>query len=835
VDALSVIPDGCLVYLNTTDFLELNQKINSQSLVIDKLKLLGDVNRFCNTIQAFDSVFTSHELLVEEMTNNPIHFAYYEQEPGWLAAFNIKRLGNEGTVRSALAELLDAKLLEGGSYEFTIYKNTACYFFIHEGVVLVSDKKERIGQGLSANEPKLENNKAYIRFRNTLSENNLLSVFVNHSLYSESKAASAVNLSYACKRGYSAGAIDFQPSQVKINGFLDPDSSEIICFFRDQQPQASEDIASYLPDNTVAFRAYGFSSLPALEKKLKQPLVVAEFWTQCAEAALYNLQAEFNANAGNRLIGFRTAAAKERFVSLEIQDTLKAAEHLRLMSDTIMTYTQHFIYRLSRDHGKSSLRLFEPLLTTQTHYATVYQSRIFFSESAESLSAVLSDLAGLHLLSDNESFTIYKNQHFPDEYNYLIYSSPNQMKEEIGQFFNFGFAPGKDPYGTFKHLSFSITNHPPDFKFRFQLTNESESRTKDKNVLWTLNLDTTSHMTPSGFINHNTRDNELVVQDDNHTLYLINAKGTVLWRKKLNEKILSEIYLTDIYKKEKYQMLFNTKNYLHLIDRNGKYVDGYPVKLPAAATSPLSVFDYDGDKDYRLLIACENNQIYNYSIHGVPQEKFIPVKTENRVDLPIQYVKVGPSDYLVALDREGKIYTFSRKGVGRIGLRNRTVANCQAFYADAGNTINSTYLIYVDDKNGLINKVSFGDKKEIVKLNSEIENASVNFSLVDDNRNMDLIVTKENSIQAYNFSGNMITEKSMPIPLYKSNFYRDESHSLFYSLGENRNEITVFDQLKQKTRVLKGSALPMISNLFGDNKKYLVITNGKQVSCILLN
>lgn len=61
--------------------------------------------------------------------------------------------------------------------------------------------------------------------------------------------------------------------------------------------------------------------------------------------------------------------------------------------------------------------------------------------------------------------------------------------------------------------------------------NESEGKTKEQNILWTLNLDSTSRMSAFGFVNHITGENEIVVQDDANTLYLINAKGTVLWKK----------------------------------------------------------------------------------------------------------------------------------------------------------------------------------------------------------------------------------------------------------------------------------------------------------------
>jgi len=227
-------------------------------------------------------------------------------------------------------------------------------------------------------------------------------------------------------------------------------------------------------------------------------------------------------------------------------------------------------------------------------------------------------------------------------------------------------------------------------------------------------------------------------------------------------------------------------------------------------------------------------KIIVYSIFGVKVEKFVSVKTDNEVNLPVQYAKVGLSDYLVAVDNEGKIYTFSRKGEGRIGLKNKTIENCSAFYIDATNNINSTYLVYVDDKNNLINKISFSDKKVIAKLNMDIETAYAKFINVDDNKATDVIITKSNAILAYNLSGNLLFEKNLDSELTTSNFYGDESHSIYFSYSDTKKELIITDQLKQKTKSIKATAQPLISDLFNDNKKYLIVTDGDHLNCVAL-
>ncbi|MEO6303365.1 MAG: hypothetical protein ABIP51_09330 [Bacteroidia bacterium] len=831
VDALSVLPDNCLVYLNTNNFFELNKKINSQSLIADKLKLFGDVDQFCTTLNNFDSVFTANELLAEMIKKSTIHFALYEQNLSWLAAVNIKRLGNQELIANELAKILRAQKKENDIYEFTLNKKDKLYFSLSSGIALMSNNLATIDLSLNKATAKLQKNRSFLEFKNTLEENSLLSIYVDHHLYSKSKAISKLNLSLALKNGYSAGNLSIEPSQLTINGYLQPDSSEIISAFYNQEAQ-TPNFLSLLPNNTSAFKAYGFSSFETLNKQI--PRSNNKFWKLISDTALFNIEEEFYKNAENYLVNFESKIPGEKYVLLKIVDTIKVIEHLGFMSDSLINDDSLFIYKLKTGGPKNNLNLFNAFFNASTNYVALYNSHLIFSENKAELSRLLFDLKNNTVLVKNESFILYRNQNLSEDFNYLVYNAPNKNIRDIKTFFNFENKSGKNAFENFKHFSFSASNNKTNFKFRWQLMNEAEMVNKEQNVLWTLNLDTSSTMQVNSFINHTTKENELVVQDESNSLYLINAKGTILWKKKINEKISSKIFTVDIFKNNKYQLLFSSQNYLHLIDRNGNYVQGYPVKLPDASTSELSVLDYDNDKDYRLLIACKNNMIYNYSIFGVKVEKFTSVKTDAEVILPVQYAKVGLSDYLITIDKAGKIYTFSRKGEGRIGLKNKAIENCSAFYIDVTNNINSTYLVYVDDKNNLINKISFSDKKVIEKLNEDVEPASVKFSNVDDNKAMDVIVTKPNAIFAYNLNGNLLFEKTIDAELTETTFHGDESHSLFISFSNNKKELILTDQLKQKTKSIKADALPLISNLFNDNKKYLIVTDGSHINCVAL-
>ena len=833
VDAISVLPDNCLVYLNTNNFFELNKKINSQSLIADKLKLFGEVNLFCSTLNSFDSVFTLNSTLQEMVNKNTIHFALYEKDLSWLVTFNIKRLGNQELILKELANLLHSKNTKKDVYEFKLNSGATYFYSLQDGVTIVSNSAEAIELCLNKSTPKIQTNKQFLEFKNTLEENSLLSIYINHELYFKTKAVLKLNLSTYNKGGYSAGNINIEPSQLTINGYLKPKDSELMSGFYNQEPQET-DFINLLPNNTHSFIAYGFSSFEKLLKTLnkEKELNNLAYWKIISDSAMFNIENEFYQNIENYLVSFQPKLQEEKYTLLKVKDTLKTIEHLGFMSDSLFTVDSIKIYRLKTKNLKTPLKLFNFFFNNSTEYSAIFNSHLLFSETKSGLVSLLNNLKTGATLLQNESFMVYKNQNLSENFNYMAYNSPD--KNEIQSIFNFALNTQSNPFENFKHFSFFVSNNSTNFKFRMQLMNEAQTVNKEQNVLWTTKLEAPSDMQASSFLNHITKENEIVIQDNEKNLYLINAKGTVLWKKKLNEKISSKIYTVDIFKNNKYQLLFSSLNYLHLIDRNGNYVQGYPVKLPDESTSELSLIDYDNDKDYRLFIACKNKTIYNYSIFGVKQDKFVSVKTEGEINLPIKYVKVGLSDYLVAIDKGGKIYTFSRKGEGRIGLKNKTIENCSAFYVDATNNINSTYLIYVDDKNSLLNKISFSDKKVVEKLNLNLDSTSVKFSQTSENKTTDVILTKSNSILVYNLNGNLLFEKTIDNKLSETFFSADESQPIFLSFSKPNQELILLDKIKLKIKLFKSSALPLITDLFNTNKKYLIVTEDGQINCVAL-
>jgi hypothetical protein len=195
---------------------------------------------------------------------------------------------------------------------------------------------------------------------------------------------------------------------------------------------------------------------------------------------------------------------------------------------------------------------------------------------------------------------------------------------------------------------------------RFKEEVREESSTE-----WETLLDTTAAIKPFFFTNHITGAREIFIQDIKNNTYLINAAGRVLWKVPMNERINGNVYMIDYFRNGKYQLLFSGRNYIHLLDRNGNYVERYPVKLRSPATNSLALFDYDNNLNYRLFIAGEDKMIYSYEKSGNVVKGWNPFRTSGIVTSEISYFKVSGKDYIVASD-ENSLYFLDRSGKIRL-------------------------------------------------------------------------------------------------------------------------------------------------------------------------
>jgi len=155
---------------------------------------------------------------------------------------------------------------------------------------------------------------------------------------------------------------------------------------------------------------------------------------------------------------------------------------------------------------------------------------------------------------------------------------------------------------------------------------------------------------------------KMVVFDKLNNIYMIDENAKIIWKEQLTEQPLSKVWQVDYFKNGKLQLLFNTTGYIHIIDIKGNRLPGYPVKLKKKATNGIAVFDYDNNRKYRMLIAFDDNKVYNLDINCRPVADWIKLSKPAGVSRNIQFFRIAGKDIIAVTDNNGIPTFVNRKG-----------------------------------------------------------------------------------------------------------------------------------------------------------------------------
>ena len=145
-------------------------------------------------------------------------------------------------------------------------------------------------------------------------------------------------------------------------------------------------------------------------------------------------------------------------------------------------------------------------------------------------------------------------------------------------------------------------------------------------ALWTTALSAPLEGPPILVKDYLSKTLQVLAQDRDHRISLISCTGKILWQRQLDGPILGGVELVDRYKNGKFQMLLNTAGKIYQIDRLGRDVEGFPLALKGTACAPLSVFDYEKKRDYRVLVPMSDGGSLNLSVEGKPVQGWSPEK-----------------------------------------------------------------------------------------------------------------------------------------------------------------------------------------------------------------
>jgi hypothetical protein len=731
-----------------------------------------------------------------------------------------------------------------------IYKNTLAFSY---STVLIEDVIRQLNSENSLlNNPKFSkviSNSGQSEDGNLFINNKYFSKIVNQYLNKSTKGYSNKFDNYT---GWTELDITIKPNTISLNGFSFSEETDNhwLTLFKNQKPQ-DVDMLSVIPFNTAFIFHYGLSDSKSFFENRKLSLKntnqffnYQKYLDNQTEKYGIDLEEEFLANIGNEIAFVITESltndfSANKFVIFHSTGIDKTKENLSSIAKKvnqepfeIVSFNNYEINKIDlKDVFKNLLG--KPFVNLDSHFYTIIDDYVVFGNTENGIKKFITDVINEKVLSKNKNF-----QHFNDNLssssNIFVYNNlarsielyKQHCKEEYPEIIDDKI----EVFRKFEAISFQVSAEKNGLYYNNIHLKYNPVYKQETASLWELMLDTNISSSPHIVFNHKTKAKEIFVQDDANKIYLISNIGKVIWTKQLQEPIIGKVHQIDVYKNNKFQFLFNTASKIYLIDRNGNNVESYPIKLPSDASNGVTPLDYSHTRDYRLIIGCNDNMVYNYDITGAKVKGWEYRATDRPASGNVWHFTLGGKDYIVVPLTNGQVKVIQRNGKDRLNLANRIPSNNNPVYLKVGSELSKTYLITADTL-GHVNKLFFNDKKEIVQFENGQRNAKFSFLDYNNNNVKDYIFSYGNTVKIID---------SDQKELYKNEFEANITQvPMFFILADKttRLGLVIENQIYLITPQgeiedgfpLAGSTSFGISDINNDNTTNLVVAHNKMI------
>ncbi|MGD2035304.1 MAG: DUF3352 domain-containing protein, partial [Bacteroidales bacterium] len=591
-------------------------------------------------------------------------------------------------------------------------------------------------------------------------------------------------------------------NQAMLNGFLMSNVSgdKFTDIFSDVDP-VKITVYKVLPASVSTFLSFGISDIKRIEKSFQDYLVKTggtnernNALNEVSDVYQINLEQVFSGIIDDEITmaygGFteRSLNIPARYVLVKCKSGSQAKKEIESIAARISrkkgisSGSLKHTYSVDNDLSFEILRfplvnftgmLFgEAFALGEQNYLTFYENYLIVSESIEGLQHLLYNNLLNKTLETNSPFRNFTNGIDQKSY-FLFYTNLSRSSTMFSEYLSENvIKTWEEKFEVFQNiqaLGFQITE-VSNLRYGNLVIQHMEEYKGKPQTVWESLLDTAFTMKPKLVTNHYTKQKEIFLQDLNNTIYLINKAGRILWKQKISEQIISDIFQIDYYKNGKLQLLFCTENYLHLIDRFGNYVERYPVRLRAEASAGMSLFDYENNKNYRIFVPCVDNHIYAYSKDGNLisgwdfQGSDYPVRSE------LSHFRVYDKDFIVAGDKY-KIWILDRRGNVRVPVEETiTKSENNKFYVEISNTVESSRIVTTDTA-GTILSIYFDGKVEHTSIEVFGPEHFFDFKDVDADGRKDYIFLDHGNLKIYSRNRTEILHVEFPSTIHERPIY----------------------------------------------------------------
>ena len=710
------VPLDAALIIDVKNFEEFHSNLISGNQLWDEISRLTVFNKFNLQLRLIDSLRRSNQTLNRLLSQN--HSILISGHPSGKDDIQIiyyLKMNAEKDFRQIdkLIKSHESNTVDYSSHRYehtTIYditfaerKNENFSYAWSHGLMILSKSSilvEDAVRQLLSTESILLNQKGLSEIIKTAGKNALVNFYLNFQHF-PTIGLKMIHLKYREELNFvkSFGNwleldLNLKPDMLILNGFsyTDETHSGFESLFKNQKPQKLE-IFSKIPSVVNTFAVLGISNfdlymrnyqlfleahgnmkehksnLHALKNNYNIDLLRSfhELFEQEAGIVFANVTDDTLANQAFSIIRTKSRDDAEKMLNSFI--TEYANKNNLKINDFVQEQTIDKTLKVkiwSLPFGNIPALMFGQLFSVNgNHYCTLANNYLIFGNSPEALIKYIQNLNQNSPLGTDLEFNNF-SEYFASQSNFFFYNKPslsvnfypNFLKQDI----MYSLAMQREHFSKMQAIvyQFNINDNALIYNNIFIKYSSGVSDNTSRTT-WESPLDANILGKPYILKSFANNPAEIFIQDTKNQIYLVNNMGRILWRVKLTEPIISDIFQIDFYKNGKLQILFNTRTHLYMLDRKGNSVETFPVPLQVPATNGLALCDYENNRNYRIFIAANDRKIYGYDKEGNLIKGWEFDKTENEVTKPVQHFRIEEKDFLVFNDSH-RLYAVDRKG-----------------------------------------------------------------------------------------------------------------------------------------------------------------------------
>lgn len=821
IDPFTFFPSHTPIVIHTQHLIETHQKLSGASLIwadLTNIPFWSELNKQCTQVHQINKNNPAKKNAQMHCTVG--FFPSKDKNHEFLIVWNslqkdeLLELANKLNIKAQIEAPLH------GVDIYALNKQKSWYAYSYQHIWVISSSLDILEQSILAYQKKQGLASTNFTSIHKMSAQDAdLNLFTNlpESSFSWNKLLDTNYIHTSLKKIGSWAALDLyiKPNILTMSGFIQNHSdsgNSLNIGLQGQKPTAIQ-VFDYLPKSTLFAHALALSNFSEYRKNigLKDPIdPLAEKLAPWIENEICYFT-------------FKQAGMIQSGLLLRCLDVRQAWSAFNTSEEKIFTL---------QDTSFLSDLLGPLALSFNATYVSVVGDYLLISEYSETTDWLTQNKETKTGLSEDVSFQDFLNQ-FPNTQNMFTYFRPGSYLHYFEAFLSKESAVFTQLHDYFfKKIDFigiQLTAEKKDLLYANIVLKYGQTKQESPAILWEFAPDEAIRKnTLYVFENHNTQMKEVFFQDQNDQIYLISTTGKLNWKRPLEDSIVGKTYTVDALKNKKKQFLFSTSSKIYLIDRNGKDIPPFPIKLDAKTKLGLQLMDYENNKEYRILVPCLNKMTYNYTIKGQKVEGWGSPMKDEVISHTIKHMVVEKKDYISFVGEKGGLLLTERKGNARVAFSQKiNISTNNTYYLVPEIDLSTTSLVY-SDPGGNIHRQYLNQKEDIISFKSMSPNHYLSITDWNKDQKIDYILSQDQNIQIIDEQKNILLDYKTDYPLTQApKIFKIQGVDYLGLCFEKTNQIEFIQGNGQKAKgtPIEGGTMPCLEDINQDGVLDLITTN----------